>query len=182
MKGDFTRTGKRDLGGMLNDGMNSLARMYASTFSDWFCQAVIDYMLGYRTLAVFGEFLNKLASTDPRELIRLGRIRAEAVATSVARVLPEGESLLSGWTLLSPAELNTKTGEKWEEKVLLVVSLNPVMFVCHFADSLLLLDKEGTLYRGTYQSAPRTYCGTKGCAELRLYLGEGPDVYPSATG
>ncbi|VDB82776.1 unnamed protein product [Peniophora sp. CBMAI 1063] len=120
LKGDFTRTGKRDLGGMLNDGMNSLARMYASTFSDWFCQAVIDYMLGYRTLAVFGEFLNKLASTDPRELIRLGRIRAEAVATSVARVLPEGEGLLSGWTLLSPAELNTKTGEKWEEKVLLV--------------------------------------------------------------
>ncbi|KZV71845.1 hypothetical protein PENSPDRAFT_650268, partial [Peniophora sp. CONT] len=120
LKGDFTRTGKRDLGGMLNDGMNSLARMYASTFGDWFCQAVIDYILGYRTLAVFGEFLNKLASTDPRELIRLGRIRAEAVATSVARVLPEGEGLLSGWTLLSPAELNTKIGDKWEEKVLLV--------------------------------------------------------------
>ena len=25
-QGDFTRTGKRDLAGMLNDGMNSLAR------------------------------------------------------------------------------------------------------------------------------------------------------------
>ena len=134
LKGDFTRTGKRDLGGMLNDGMNSLARMYASTFSDWFCQAVIDYMLGYRTLAVFGEFLNKLASTDPRELIRLGRIRAEAVATSVARVLPEGEGLLNGWTLLAPAELNTKTGEKWEEKVLLVVSS-----ICRLHDLVLTI-------------------------------------------
>jgi hypothetical protein len=27
LKGDFTRTGKRDLSGMLNDGVNSLARL-----------------------------------------------------------------------------------------------------------------------------------------------------------
>ncbi len=86
----MSRTGKRDLGGMLNDGMNSLARfvhlsisdangfdlfrfqrMYSSTFSDWFAQAVIDFMLGYRTLSVFSEFLLKLQSTDPRERIRL---------------------------------------------------------------------------------------------------------------
>ncbi len=62
----MSMTGKRDLGGMLNDGMNSLTRfvhlsisdangndlfrfhrMYSSTFSDWFTQAVIDFMLGY---------------------------------------------------------------------------------------------------------------------------------------
>ncbi|KAF8969687.1 SacI homology domain-containing protein [Flammula alnicola] len=79
------RTGKRDLGGMLNDGVNSLARMYTSTFSDWFCQAVIDFMLGNRTTSVFSEFLLKLQSTDPRDLIRLSKIRAEAIATSVSR-------------------------------------------------------------------------------------------------
>ncbi|KAI0032266.1 SacI homology domain-containing protein [Vararia minispora EC-137] len=123
LKGDFTRTGKRDISGMLNDGMNSLARMYASTFSDWFCQAVIDYVLGYRTLTVFSEFLDKLQSTDPRELIRLSKIRAEAIATSVSRVLQEGEGLLSGWTLLSPAEMNVKVVDKWEEKVMLLVCL-----------------------------------------------------------
>ncbi|KIY43445.1 hypothetical protein FISHEDRAFT_53223 [Fistulina hepatica ATCC 64428] len=120
LKGDFTRTGKRDIGGMLNDGVNSLARMYSSTFSDWFSQAVIDFMLGYRTLSVFSEFLLKLQSTDPRELIHLSRIRAEAIATSVSRVLSEGERLLSGWTLLAPDEFNTKTGNKFEEKILLV--------------------------------------------------------------
>jgi len=112
--------------------MNSLARMYASTFSDWFCQAVIDYMLGYRTLTVFSEFLDKLQSTDPRELIRLSKIRAEAIATSVSRVLQEGEGLLSGWTLLSPAEPSVKVSDKWEEKVLLLVRF-PLRFTSHFA-------------------------------------------------
>ena len=95
--------------------------MYSSTFSDWFCQAVIDFMLGHRTLSVFSEFLLKLQSTDPRELIRLSKIRAEAIATCVQRVLPEGERLLSGWTLFSPEHFDTKMGEKFEEKVLLLV-------------------------------------------------------------
>ncbi|KAF8809044.1 hypothetical protein BYT27DRAFT_7163377 [Phlegmacium glaucopus] len=116
----YKLTGKRDLGGMLNDGVNSLARMYTATFSDWFCQAVIDFMLGNRTASVFSEFLLKLKSTDPRDLIRLSRIRAEAIATSVSRVLPEGERLLSGWTLFAPEELNTRIGIKFEEKVLLL--------------------------------------------------------------
>ena len=141
---DVCRTGKRDLSGMLNDGVNSLARsvypnlnyipkpivyassflrMYTSTFSDWFSQAVIDFMLGNRTVSVFSEFLLKLKSTDPRDLIQLSKIRAEAIATSVSRVLPEGERLLSGWTLFAPEEMNVKIGIKFEEKVLLLVSV-----------------------------------------------------------
>lgn len=122
LKGDFTRTGKRDLSGLLNDGVNSLARMYTSTFSDWFNQAVIDFMLGNRTLSVFSEFLLKLQSTDPRDLIRLSKIRAEAIATSVSRVLAEDERLLSGWTLFSPEELNSKIRDKFEEKILLLTA------------------------------------------------------------
>ena len=106
---------------MLNDGMNSLARMYSSTFSDWFSQAVIDFLLGNRSLSVFSEFLEKLQSTDPRERFRTEAIRTEAIADSVSRVLSEVERLLSGWTLLSPAELNTRFSDKLEEKVLLLV-------------------------------------------------------------
>ncbi|KAI0345325.1 hypothetical protein BDW22DRAFT_1426997 [Trametopsis cervina] len=120
LKGDFTRTGKRDLTGMLNDGVNSLARMYTSTFGDWFSQAVIDFMLGNRTITVFSEFLNKLQSSDPRDLIRISRIRAEAIADCVSRVLSEGERLLSGWTLFAPADVNVKLSDKFEEKVLLL--------------------------------------------------------------
>ena len=70
---------------------------------------------------MFSEFLLKLRSTDPRELVRLSKIRAEAIATCVQRVLPEGEHLLSGWTLFSPENFDTKMGEKFEEKVLLLV-------------------------------------------------------------
>lgn len=102
-------------------------RMYTSTFSDWFSQAVIDYILGNRTISVFSEFLLKLQSTDPRDLIRLSKIRAEAIATSVSRCLAEGERLLSGWTLFSPEELGVRVGEKFEEKVLLLVSF---FFLC----------------------------------------------------
>ena len=78
-------------------------------------------MLGYRTLSVFSEFLLKLQSTDPRELIRLSKIRAEAVSTSVSRVLSEGERFLSGWTLFAPEKPNSKIGVHFEEKVLLLV-------------------------------------------------------------
>ena len=84
-------------------------------------------MLGYRTISVFSEFLLKLQSSDPRDLIRLSKIRAEAIATSVSRVLQDRERLLSGWTLFAPAGLNVKVGDKFEEKVVLLVS--PAVFL-----------------------------------------------------
>ena len=96
--------------------------MYTSTFADWFSQAVIDFMLGNRALSVFSEFLLKLQSTDPQVLIRLSKIRAEAIATSASRVLDGDEILISGWTLFSPENFNVKIGDKFEEKVLLLVS------------------------------------------------------------
>ena len=37
--------------------------------------------------------------------------------------LEEGEKLLSGWTLFSPGALNAKFGEKFEEKVLILVRI-----------------------------------------------------------
>lgn len=111
--------------------------MYSSTFSDWFCQAVIDFMLGNRTMSVFSEFLLKLQSSDPRDMIRLSKIRAEAIATSVERVLLEGERLLAGWTLFAPEQLNTKMGDKFEEKVLLLVSLSPRCTTSYLMAALL---------------------------------------------
>lgn len=53
LKGDFTRTGKRNLQGMINDATNSVARMYQNTFKDYFRQAAIDYLLGSADLDVF---------------------------------------------------------------------------------------------------------------------------------
>lgn len=121
LKGDYTRTGRRDLGGILNDGMNSVMRMYSSTFSDYFSQACIDYLLGNRTTTVFSEFLSKLQSTDPKDMIRLSKIRAAAIETCVDLVLYKGETLIHGWTLMAPLELNVKAGNHFVEKVLLLV-------------------------------------------------------------
>lgn len=120
LKGDFTRTGKRDISGLLNDGLNSLSRVYTSTFTDWFGQAIIDYILGHRSITVFSEFLSKLASTDPGELLRVSKIRAAAIETCFSRVVSDDERQLGGWTLVSPVQSNVRLSNKFEDKVVLL--------------------------------------------------------------
>jgi hypothetical protein len=46
LKGDFTRTGKRNVTGMMNDASNSLTRMYHNTVRDFWRQATVDFVLG----------------------------------------------------------------------------------------------------------------------------------------
>ncbi|KAJ1309598.1 hypothetical protein OPQ81_006371 [Rhizoctonia solani] len=129
LKGDFTRTGRRDLGGMLNDGRNSIARMVTSNFGDYFAQATIDFMLGHRTTSVFSEFLLQLSSTDPREILKVSKIRASAIETTVARVLLEDERCVNAWTLLSPVEVGVAVSDKFVEKIL-VLSGSAIYIVC----------------------------------------------------
>jgi hypothetical protein len=78
LKGDFVRTGKRDLHGMLHDGVSSLSRMFYGAVSDFFAQAVISFFLGHRNLGVFSEFLQNLQSSDASSLIQLSRVRSAA--------------------------------------------------------------------------------------------------------
>lgn len=93
LKGDFVRTGKRDLQGMvsdlppsrpestdiqLHDGVSSLSRMFYGAISDFFAQAVISFFLGHRNLGVFSEFLQNLQSSDASSLIQLSRVRSAA--------------------------------------------------------------------------------------------------------
>ena len=46
LKGDFTRTGERNLSGLMKDGMNSANRYYLNQFRDAYRQATIDLMTG----------------------------------------------------------------------------------------------------------------------------------------
>lgn len=90
LKGDFVRTGKRDIQGMvshyplkraerqLNDGISSLSRMFYGAISDFFSQAVISFFLGHRNLGVFSEFLASLESTDVSNLAQMTRVRSAA--------------------------------------------------------------------------------------------------------
>ena len=46
LKVDFTRTGKRTLRGMFNDGVNAVMRYYINNFTDGYKQDAIDILLG----------------------------------------------------------------------------------------------------------------------------------------
>ncbi|GAA5888214.1 hypothetical protein JCM6882_000324 [Rhodosporidiobolus microsporus] len=122
LKGDFTRTGKRNWRGAMNDASNSVARLLQSTVSDFAKQAALDYMLGINTLA-FHEFAERLETSDPGEILRLAKIRQEAIETSTKEALAEGERRVAAWTLLSPNEsdvVKPARGGKYEEKVLVL--------------------------------------------------------------
>lgn len=104
--------------------ISHFSRVYTSTFTDWFGQAIIDYILGHRSITVFSEFLSKLASTDPGELLRVSKIRAAAIETCFSRVVSDDERQLGGWTLVSPVQSNVRLSNKFEDKVVLLVSKN----------------------------------------------------------
>ena len=46
LKGDFTRTGERNLSGLMKDGVNSASRYYLNQFRDAYRQATIDLITG----------------------------------------------------------------------------------------------------------------------------------------
>ncbi|QSS65167.1 SacI domain-containing protein [Histoplasma capsulatum] len=56
LKGDYTRTRKRDVRGALNDLGLTLSRYFNNIVNDYFSQACIDYLLGNVTTRVFDEF------------------------------------------------------------------------------------------------------------------------------
>ncbi|KAI8052824.1 SacI homology domain-containing protein [Syncephalis plumigaleata] len=132
LKGDFTRTGRRNFQGMMNDATNSLARLYQNAFRDYFRQATIDYFLGNKEIDVFVQVLttsgNQLRQQSEEE--RWMKIRANAIEITSSIVIGEGEMLLNGWTLSSPVTPHTIQDKSYEEKVVLLTQL--ALYVCSF--------------------------------------------------
>ncbi|KAL8675566.1 MAG: hypothetical protein Q9168_000078 [Polycauliona sp. 1 TL-2023] len=119
LKGDYTRTRKRDYRGALNDFGLTLSRYYNNIVNDYFSQAAIDFLLGNVTEQVFEEFEADMMSNDPA--ISMRKVRANAIDTSAKIVIAEQrEDLIGGWTLLSPKESNTVRTFPFEEVVLLL--------------------------------------------------------------
>lgn len=112
LKGDYTRTRRRNLRGALTDLTLTLERYYRNLFDDFFAQAAIDYLLGGARESVFADFAINMTTADPA--IDLRRARQQAVSAAAGVVLGshgddmDTEDLLHGWTLLSPAA-NTLT-------------------------------------------------------------------------
>ncbi|KAJ5089278.1 hypothetical protein N7532_007962 [Penicillium argentinense] len=129
LKGDYTRTKKRDYRGALNDLGLTLSRYYNNIVNDYFSQACIDYLLGNVSTRVFDEFAIELQTTDPG--ISVGKIRQNAIDTSCKIVISSPtEEFLGGWTMLTPRQPNTLRTLPFEESVLLLT--DAAVYSCRF--------------------------------------------------
>jgi len=128
LKGDYTRTRKRNLRGALTDLSLTVSRYYRNLFDDFFAQAVIDYLLGNVTPAVFAEFQITMTSADPAIDIR--RARQAAITTASQIVVEEIEDLLAGWVLAMPATSDDLASRPFQEAILLLS--DRAVYVVHF--------------------------------------------------
>ncbi|KAF1937986.1 SacI domain-containing protein [Clathrospora elynae] len=119
LKGDFTRTRKRQITGALTDFGLTLTRYYNNIVNDYFAQAVIDYLLGRATDTIFAEFEADMKSSD--YFIDVRKVRQQAIERSAGIVIEdEDEDLIHGWTLSVPTAVNQVKTATFEEAVLLL--------------------------------------------------------------
>ncbi|KAI5851151.1 SacI homology domain-containing protein [Morchella snyderi] len=129
LKGDFTRTRKRNYRGALTDFGLTLTRYFTNIVSDFFTQAAIDFLLGSVSARVFDEFEEQLMSGDPA--VSMDRLRQHAVEVSSRIVVEdEDEVLRGGWTVLAPAEAGTLRTFPFREVVVLVT--DKALYRCGF--------------------------------------------------
>ncbi|KAK1700781.1 SacI homology domain-containing protein [Colletotrichum godetiae] len=129
MKGDYTRTKKRNLGGTLNDLGLSLTRYYNGMVNDYFSQAAIDFLLGNVNSMVFQEFEAEMMTKDPA--VSMLKMREQAIELSQRRVISdEGEEFMGGWVLFSPHQSDSLRAMPFEEVVLLLT--DAALYLCRF--------------------------------------------------
>merc|ERR1712230_134506 len=80
LKGDFTRTRKRDFQGAIKDMGLSISRFYSGIVNDYFSQVVIDFLLGTVSSVVFEDFEANMMSSDPG--MSMQKMRQAAIETS----------------------------------------------------------------------------------------------------
>ncbi|RGP79176.1 sac1-recessive suppressor of secretory defect [Fusarium longipes] len=129
MKGDYTRTRKRDYRGALNDLGLGLARYYSGMVNDYFSQAAIDFLLGNVTAKIFEEFESDMMTKDPA--VSVTKMRELAVELCQKRVIAdEKEEFHGGWVLLSPTTPDAIRSWPLEEVVLLLT--DAALYSCRF--------------------------------------------------
>lgn len=129
MKGDYTRTRKRDYRGALNDLGLSLARFYSGMVNDYFGQAAIDFLLGNVTSKIFDEFEADMMTKDPA--VSISNMRQRAVELCRKRVVAdEREEFHGGWVLLSPNAADVVKSWSMDEVVLLLT--DAAVYLCRF--------------------------------------------------
>ncbi|KEQ68474.1 hypothetical protein M436DRAFT_58341 [Aureobasidium namibiae CBS 147.97] len=128
LKGDFTRTRKRNWQGALTDFSLTLNRYYNNIFGDYFLQTCIDFWLGNAGASVFDEFETDMMNQD--YALDMTKIRQSAIETCVRIVLEDNEDMVSGWTLSCPASANTLRALPFEECIVLLTDSS--LYFCRF--------------------------------------------------
>ncbi|KAL2160604.1 hypothetical protein VTH06DRAFT_1292 [Thermothelomyces fergusii] len=129
MKGDYTRTRKRNYRGALTDAGLSLTRLFNGMFNDFFLQASIDFLLGNVTSLVFEEFEATMMTKDPA--VSMQNMRQQAIELCQKRIVAdEDEEFVGGWTLLTPHVPDTVRSASMEEAVLLLTDV--ALYLCRF--------------------------------------------------
>lgn len=129
LKGDFTRTRKRNWTGALSDFSLTLNRYYNNIFGDYFLQTCISYYLGDAGLRVFEDFETDMMTRDPS--LNLSKVRESAIDTCTKIVLEDPEEdFFAGWTLACPANSDTLRSLPFEECILLLT--DKALYFCRF--------------------------------------------------
>ncbi|KAJ2710611.1 hypothetical protein H4R19_003664 [Coemansia spiralis] len=129
MKGDYTRTGKRNIGGILNDATYSVARLWNSTFRDYFSQAVIDFLMGsHRADAVFHTLVD-LQSREPGHAQHTVADRAAAIEAAAAAAMDPSEQLHLACIVHPPLALDALKVRPSADAVLLVT--DAAVIICN---------------------------------------------------
>lgn len=127
LKGDFTRTRKRNISGALTDFSLTLTRYYNNIVNDYFAQNVIDFVLGNVDEDVFIDFEADMKAHD--YAVDLRKVRQSAIDTCVRICMEDAnEDLTGGWTLSCPREPDSLRSVPFEESVLLLT--NKALYFC----------------------------------------------------
>ncbi|KAJ0119167.1 SacI domain-containing protein [Diaporthe amygdali] len=129
MKGDYTRTKKRNYRGALADAGLGLTRFFNGMVNDFFLQATIDFLLGNVTSLVFDEFEANMMTKDPA--VSIQKVRDQAIELCQKRVVEDAkEEFIGGWTFLSPAVTNNLMASPLQEVVFLLT--DTAIYLCRF--------------------------------------------------
>ncbi|EMC92193.1 hypothetical protein BAUCODRAFT_151623 [Baudoinia panamericana UAMH 10762] len=153
LKGDFTRTRKRNWTGALSDFSLTLNRYYNNIFGDYFLQLNIDFYLGNVGPSAFDDFEADMMSQD--YALDVKRIRQNAIDTCIKIVLEDPkEHLTAGWSLSCPQEANTLKSLPFEECVLLLT--DAALYFCRFDWDA---EKVGSFERVDLTDITQLWCG-----------------------
>ena len=155
LKGDFTRTRKRQITGALTDFGLTLSRYYNNIVNDYFAQAVIDYLLGRATDNIFAEFEADMKSAD--HFVDVRKVRQAAIDRAAGLVIEDkDEDLVAGWTLSVPTSAGHLKTTTFEEAVLLLTE--KALYFCRLdwgtekvrEFERIELDNVESVFRGVY--------------------------------